>query len=46
MADTVGVAFTVSPREAMQISTSFMRRQVGYVARFLRRITRITRTAA
>jgi membrane protein len=46
MADTVGVAFTVSPREAMQISTSFMRRQVGYVASFLRRITRITRTAA
>ena len=46
MADTVGAAFTVSPREAVQISTSFMRRQVGYVAGFLRRIARITRTAA
>jgi membrane protein len=41
MADTVGAAFTVSPREAMEISTSFMRRQVGYVASFLRRITRM-----
>jgi len=46
VADSVGPAFTVSPREAMHISTSFMRRQVGYVASFLRRITRITRTAA
>ena len=46
MADSVGRAFTVSPREAVEISTSFMRRQVGYVANFLRRITRISRTAA
>jgi membrane protein len=40
VADSVGKAFTVSPREAVQISTSFMRRQVGYVANFLRQITR------
>jgi membrane protein len=40
VADSVGPAFTVSPREAVEISTSFMRRQVGYVASFLRRITR------
>ena len=46
VADSVGKAFTVSPREAVQISTSFMRRQVGYVANFLRRIARITHTAA
>ena len=46
VADSVGKAFTVSPREAVEISTSFMRRQVGYVANFLRRITRISRTAA
>ncbi|HVN02577.1 MAG TPA: YihY/virulence factor BrkB family protein [Caulobacteraceae bacterium] len=40
MADTVGKAFTVSPREAMHISRSFLLRQVGYVGNFLRRITR------
>jgi membrane protein len=40
MADTVGKAFTVSPREAMHISTSFARRQVGYVMSFLRRMGR------
>jgi membrane protein len=41
VADSVGKAFTVSPREAVEISTSFMRRQVGYVANFLRRVTRV-----
>ncbi|MGH6955130.1 MAG: YihY/virulence factor BrkB family protein, partial [Caulobacteraceae bacterium] len=40
MADTVGAAFTVSPREAAHISASFARRQVGYVMGFLRRIGR------
>jgi membrane protein len=40
MADSVGKAFTVSPREAMHISTSFLRRQVGYVGNFLRRLAR------
>ncbi len=39
MADSVGKAFTVSPREAVHISANFCRRQVGYVANFLRRIT-------
>jgi membrane protein len=39
MADTVGKAFTVSPREAVGISTGFARRQVGYVMGFLRRIS-------
>jgi len=39
MADTVGKAFTVSPREAAHISFAFCRRQVGYVMGFLRRIT-------
>lgn len=37
MADTVGRAFTVSPRQAVGIWASFARRQVGYVMRFLRR---------
>jgi len=46
MADSVGKAFTVSPREAVEISTGFMMRQVGYVASFLRRIARIARIAA
>jgi membrane protein len=46
MADTLGAAFTVSPREAVEISTSFMRRQVGYVAGFLRRLARLARFAA
>jgi membrane protein len=40
MADTVGKAFTVSPREAAHISASFLRRQVGYVMNFWRRLTR------
>jgi membrane protein len=44
MADTVGKAFTVSPREAVDISTGFARRQVGYVMSFLRRIARIPAT--
>jgi membrane protein len=39
MADTVGKAFTVSPREAAHISVSFARRQVGYVRSFVRRLT-------
>ncbi|HEY2706959.1 MAG TPA: YihY/virulence factor BrkB family protein [Caulobacteraceae bacterium] len=42
VADSVGKAFTVSPREAVHISTSFLRRQVGYVMNFLRRIARAT----
>ena len=41
MADTVGKAFTVSPREAVSISASFARRQVGYVRNFLRHFTRL-----
>jgi len=40
MADTVGKAFTVSPREAAHISASFLRRQVGYVRSFYRRLIR------
>jgi membrane protein len=40
MADTVGKAFTVSPREAAHISASFLRRQVGYVRSFFRRLIR------
>jgi membrane protein len=40
MADTVGAAFTVSPREAAHISASFLRRQVGYVRNFFRRLIR------
>lgn len=42
MADTVGKAFTMSPREAVGISASFARRQVGYVMSFLRRFTRLS----
>jgi membrane protein len=38
MADTVGKAFTVSPREAVQWGGAFLGRQVGYVGRFLRRL--------
>jgi membrane protein len=41
MADTVGKAFTVSPREAVHYSTSFAKRQVGYVMSFLRRLGRM-----
>jgi membrane protein len=40
MADTVGKAFTTSPREAADWLTAFCLRQVGYVAGFLRRIGR------
>jgi membrane protein len=43
MADTVGKAFTVSPREAVHIWASFARRQVGYVVSFLRHIGRLER---
>jgi membrane protein len=41
MADTVGKAFTTSPREAAIWFVEFGRRQVGYVMSFLRRIGRI-----
>jgi membrane protein len=40
MADTVGKAFTTSPREAAIWFYEFGRRQVGYVMSFLRRIAR------
>ncbi|HTX51033.1 MAG TPA: YihY/virulence factor BrkB family protein [Caulobacteraceae bacterium] len=40
MADTVGKAFTTSPREAADWFTAFLGRQVGYVLGFLRRIGR------
>jgi membrane protein len=40
MADTVGKAFTTSPREAADWFTAFLMRQVGYVTSFVRRITR------
>ena len=40
MADTVGKAFTTSPREAADWFTAFLGRQVGYVMSFLRRIGR------
>ncbi|HUO12633.1 MAG TPA: YihY/virulence factor BrkB family protein, partial [Caulobacteraceae bacterium] len=40
MADTVGKAFTTSPREAADWFTAFCSRQVGYVLGFLRRIAR------
>ncbi len=36
MADTVGPAFTVSPRQARHIVGDFVARQIGHVARFLR----------
>ena len=38
MADTVGKAFTTSPREAATWFTDFCGRQVGYVVNFVRRI--------
>jgi membrane protein len=41
VADTVGKAFTVSPREAVEYSTGFARRQVHYTLNFLRRIARV-----
>jgi membrane protein len=37
IADSVGKAFTVSPRQAVDYTKGFARRQVGYVAGFLRR---------
>ncbi|MBS0411878.1 MAG: YihY/virulence factor BrkB family protein [Proteobacteria bacterium] len=37
VADNLGKAFTVSPREAVDYTISFAGRQVGYVANFLRR---------
>ncbi len=40
MADTVGKAFTTSPREAAHWFRDFCWRQVGYVVSFLRRIGR------
>lgn len=40
MADTVGRAFTTSPREAADWLTAFCLRQVGYVVSFIRRIGR------
>jgi membrane protein len=39
MADTVGKAFTTSPREAADWFGAFCLRQVGYVMNFLRRVT-------
>lgn len=41
MADTVGHAFTTSPREAADWFAAFCGRQVGYVLAFLRRLARI-----
>jgi len=41
MADTVGKAFTTSPREAASWFAAFLGRQVGYVTGFLRRIARV-----
>ena len=41
MADTVGHAFTTSPREAADWFAAFLGRQVGYVTGFLKRLARI-----
>jgi membrane protein len=41
MADTVGPAFTISPREAWDLSVAFLGRQVGYVTSFFRRLARV-----
>ena len=41
MADTVGKAFTVSPREAGGMAVAFASRQVGYVVGFMRRLARV-----
>jgi membrane protein len=41
MADTVGKAFTTSPGEAADWFWAFCKRQVGYVAGFLRKLGRI-----
>jgi membrane protein len=40
MADTVGKAFTTSPREAADWLTAFLLRQVGYVMNFFRGLGR------
>jgi membrane protein len=40
IADTVGKAFTISPREARHYVRDFLGRQVGYVRRFLSRSPR------
>ena len=37
MADTIGYAFKVSPREAVEWVSAFSLRQVGYVSSFVRR---------
>lgn len=39
MADSVGRAFTVSPREAVEISVAFCGRQVRYTRNFLKSLT-------
>jgi membrane protein len=41
MADTVGKAFTVTPRQARDYFTSFAGRQLGHVARFFRGLFRL-----
>jgi membrane protein len=41
MADTVGPAFTISPREAADLTAAFLGRQVGYVMSFFRRLARV-----
>ncbi|MEO8813223.1 MAG: YihY/virulence factor BrkB family protein [Caulobacteraceae bacterium] len=41
MADTVGAAFTVSPREARHYVRDFLGRQVAAVVRFLRGLARV-----
>ncbi|MFI4935433.1 MAG: YihY/virulence factor BrkB family protein [Caulobacterales bacterium] len=41
MADTVGKAFTVSPREAANWFAAFCGRQVGYTINFVRRLVRV-----
>jgi membrane protein len=43
MADEVGVAFTVSPREARNLTGEFLARQVSHVRRFLRRLAGLRR---
>jgi membrane protein len=40
MADTVGPAFTISPREAWDIWTAFLARQRDHVVNFFRRLAR------
>ena len=38
MADTIGRAFTATPREAVEYGAAFAARQVGYVRRFVGRL--------